>query len=406
MDKKRVPYKSNEINFWRVVVSLSSASLVLFANLYLVQPLLPVFSREFQITPVYSSLSLTLTTLSLVMGLLVFGFFSDRIGRAGIMRWSLLLSVLPLFLIPVIHSFEWLLLWRFFIGFMLAGLPAVAIAYINEEIDAKYRASVVSLFISSNALGGMAGRYLGGYFTEHFSWQSGFYALASISLLISLVFFKLMPQSRFFVVSHHSFKQDLFGMTVHLKNPMLVFVFLFGMMIQVSFSGIWTYIPFYLENNPFNLSIHFISLLYFTYLFGVVGSLGSARFSAQFGLTKVIFIGLIVMLTGGLLTLLTSTPLLITGLSLICFGFFISHSMASSWVGLKAQHHRSGATSLYLVSYYIGAAIGGTAIGAVWSIFGWPGVITICTILPSIAGLLFLRMILKNGQKQQVPLRN
>jgi MFS transporter, YNFM family, putative membrane transport protein len=278
---------------------------------------------------------------------------------------------------------------------MLAGLPAAAIAYINEEIDMKYRGLVVSIYISSNALGGMAGRYVGGYFAEQVSWQFGFYAFACVGIAISLIFFKLVPKSNFFILSKASMKEDLTGMTVHFKNSLLVYAFLFGMTIQIGFSGIWTYIPFHLEKEPFNLSIQTISLLYLTYLFGVVGSLLSARLSAQFGMTRIIFTGLILLITGCLLTLYMQPVLIITGLSLVCFGFFIAHSMTSNWVGLKAQHHLSGATSLYLVSYYLGASIGGTAVGVVWSSFGWVGVILTCTILPAIAGLLFLKVIFR-----------
>ena len=190
-------------------------------------------------------------------------------------------------------------------------------------------------------------------------------------------------------------------MTIHFKNSLLVYAFAFGMTIQIGFSGIWSYIPFHLEKAPFNLSIQMISLLYFTYLFGVAGSLLSARLSAQFGMTKVIIFGLFFMISGCLLTWFMHTSLIIMGLSLVCFGFFIAHSMASNWVSIKAQHHLSGATSLYFVSYYMGASIGGTALGVVWSNFGWLGVIVACTILPAIAGLLFLRVILVHTENKK-----
>ncbi|WP_019415692.1 MFS transporter [Paenisporosarcina sp. TG20] len=402
METKKAPYKSNEWEFWRIVIGLLLASFMIFGNLYIVQPLLPIFSREFQISPAYSSLAFTLTTLSLVIGLLIFGFFSDRIGRVNIMRWTLLLSILSLFFIPLVDSFEWLLVWRVFTGFMLAGLPAAAIAYINEEIDMKSRALVVSLYISSNAFGGMAGRYVGGYFAENFDWQLGFYSFASAGLVISVIVIKLLPRSNFFKFNKGTFIQDFGGMTIHLKEPLLLYAFIFGMTIQLGFSGIWTYIPFHLEKDPYNLSIQFISFLYFTYLFGVVGSLFSSRLSIKFGLIRTICTGLIIMIVGNLLTLFMHTSFIITGLSLICFGFFIAHAMASNWVGITAQHHRSGATSLYLVSYYTGASIGGTAIGFVWSSFGWLGVSLTCAILPAIAGILFLKIIVSSRESKEV----
>ena len=38
----------------------------------------------------------------------------------------------------------------------------------------------------------------------------------------------------------------------------------------------------------------------------------------------------------------------ITGLLLLTFGFFGSHSIASSWVGRRATHDKAQASSLYL----------------------------------------------------------
>ncbi|MFB4164663.1 MFS transporter [Alteribacillus sp. JSM 102045] len=389
MEKEIHPYKSHQPEFWKITIGLALASFINFANLYVVQPLLPIYAREFSVSPAVSSLTLSLTTLSLVSGLLVFGFLSDRIGRVKLIHLTLCLSVLPLFAIPLYDAFWWLTSWRFITGFVLAGLPAVAVAYINEEVSIESRGLAVCLYIASNAFGGMGGRFIGGYFADHFSWQTGFYYLAVLGLNTCFFCFYLIPASRFFHRYPRSFLQDVFGMAVHLKNPLLLFAFLFGMLLQTGFTGIWTYAPFYLEQDPFQLSIRVISLIYFTYLLGVAGSPVAGRLSDSFGVLRVMAVGLFIMIIGNLLTTIINVGIVVIGLSIICMGFFIAHSMASTWVGSTAKHHRSGATSLYLVIYYIGAATGGTAIGTVWSGFGWIGVITVSTILPIVSGITF-----------------
>jgi YNFM family putative membrane transporter len=311
------------------------------------------------------------------------------------------LSIVPLIAVPVVDEFWWLLMWRFISGITLAGLPAMAVAYINEEVEQKSRGLSVSLFIASNALGGMTGRILGGYFADHFSWQDSFYALAVVGVIVNILCLFLIPRSRNFKKYSYSLTKDLKGMAVHLKNPLLLFAFIFGMMLQTAFAGVWTYVPYYLESEPFHLTIGAISFIYFSYIFGVIGSPMAGRVSDHYGITNVMKFGLVSMMIGVLTTLIMNVSMIIVGLSIVCFGFFIAHSMASTWVGINATHHRSGATSIYLFSYYSGAALGGTGIGFIWSTFGWIGVAAICVIFPVTSGVIFFQIVKKMEKSNQ-----
>ncbi|PXY66632.1 MFS transporter, partial [Cronobacter sakazakii] len=67
--------------FMRVTLALFSAGLATFALLYCVQPILPVLSQEFGVTPAASSISLSVATGMLAVGLLFTGPLSDAIGR-------------------------------------------------------------------------------------------------------------------------------------------------------------------------------------------------------------------------------------------------------------------------------------------------------------------------------------
>ncbi len=56
--------------FMRVTLALFSAGLATFALLYCVQPILPVLSQQFGVTPAESSISLSLSTGLMALGLL------------------------------------------------------------------------------------------------------------------------------------------------------------------------------------------------------------------------------------------------------------------------------------------------------------------------------------------------
>lgn len=59
--------------------------LATFALLYFVQPILPVLSNEFSISPATSSLALSLSTALMACGLLITGPLSDAFGRKNVM---------------------------------------------------------------------------------------------------------------------------------------------------------------------------------------------------------------------------------------------------------------------------------------------------------------------------------
>lgn len=77
--------KYRDALYIRVTLSFFMVGLSTFALLYFVQPILPILSSEFKISPAQSSMSLSLCTGLLALGLLVTGPLSDVLGRKNIM---------------------------------------------------------------------------------------------------------------------------------------------------------------------------------------------------------------------------------------------------------------------------------------------------------------------------------
>src|SRR5690625_7707090 len=80
----------------------------IFACLYAVQPLLPVFVNVFHISVSKSSLSLSLTIVGLIIGLNVLGLLSDRYGRTFLIKGALVGSFLLFLIIPLtVHYLQY-----------------------------------------------------------------------------------------------------------------------------------------------------------------------------------------------------------------------------------------------------------------------------------------------------------
>ena len=91
------------------------------------------------------------------------------------------------------------------------------------------------------------------------------------------------------------------------------------------------------------------------------------------------------MVTGVLLTLFPSVWLILPGLLMFTGGCFAAHSIASSWIGIRARRAKGQASSMYLFCYYGGSSIAGTSGGIFWKLYGWPGVAAFIAVLLCLA---------------------
>lgn len=333
----------------------------------------------------------------MIIGLTINGYLSDRFGRTIFIKLALLGTVIPFIIIPLFNSFSLLLTLRFLQGIALAGLPAASLAYIYEEIDKKGMGLATGFYISSNALGGMAGRFLTGYLVEQYSWQMTFYLWASIGTCIFVLILFILPASRFFEPIYTPLKKDLKAYAEHLKNPLLLVLFMFGVILQLSFTGIWTYLPFHLQGAPFYLSLQTISFLYLAYGLGVIGSAVTGILLNRFKINHIRVVAICIMTVGIVVTLSQSLILIFVGLCLICFGFFSAHSLTATSVTLTAKHHKGSASSLYLVSYYIGVSFGSTLFAIIWERMDWIGLITIASVFP-LAYMITQTVLMRNNK--------
>ena len=376
------PYTLKDPEFWKISISLGLASIFIFAFLYPLQPILPVLAREFKVSTTVVSLTMSFSIIGLIIGLNVLGMLTDRYGRRSFVLGSLFLSVITFLLIPMTHSFTLIIILRFIQGFAVAALPASALAYMGEEIAKRDLKIAVSIYIAANAFGGMLGRIATGMITEHYSWQTAFFILGSAGAAVSLLIAFILPKSRFFRATQGSFKENLKGFAFHLKNNTLLRYFGIGFMIQMTYSAVWTYLPFYLEGPPFYLSVAAIGSLYLALICGVPSAPIAGFLANRIQLKTILFFALGILAFGTLLTAIPSIWIVMIGLCFVSFGMIAAHSLAAALVNEHATEFRGTASSLYFVAYYIGAAVGSTLFAPIWENLSWRGIVLISGALP------------------------
>lgn len=176
------------VTLWRnsyfALLVLSLINLVNYLDRYVIASALPSIQKDFGIDDAQAGLLGTLFMVVFMVASPVVGFLGDRLPRrllvaAGVLLWSLATGASGL-----ATSFGALLVARSCIGIGEAGYGAVAPSIISDLFPRELRTRMLSFFYIAIPVGAAAGYGLGGWMTEHYSWNAAFYAAAVPGLVL------------------------------------------------------------------------------------------------------------------------------------------------------------------------------------------------------------------------------
>jgi YNFM family putative membrane transporter len=365
-----------------------------FALLYCVQPLLPLLGHEFALTPAQASLSLSISTGALAISLVASSFVSDRVGRKPLMVAAMMIAAVMTVLCAFAQDYGQLLVMRALLGLALGGMPAIAMAYLSEEIEPTSLGLSMGLYISGSAFGGMLGRMLTSVLSDFLNWRVALGVMGVAGVLAAMEFWRSLPVSRRFRPAEGGLSALADGARRHFTDDGLPWLFALAFLLMGCFISAYNYIGYRLLGAPFSLRQSVVGGISLLYLLGIFSSVWAGRLADKFGRRGVLWMMLSVMMTGLLLTLSGALVLIVLGMALFTFGFFASHSIASSWIGRRARAPQALASALYLFFYYLGSSVVGWLCGLVWAHRGWPGVVAL--LASFLGGALFIALRLRN----------
>ena len=356
----------------RILAGLAFAGVATFAQLYSTQAVLPMMAAELQVTAAEAALTISLATVGLAVTVLPWSFLADRIGRVRAMMWGISAATVLGLLVPLASSFPMLLGLRMLEGMALGGIPAIAIAYLNEEVNKVHAALAAGTYVAGTTLGGLAGRLLAGFVGELWGWRAAALAVSLLAAVAAALFLVLVPQARgFTAAAAGGFRGAFRTLAGHGRNPRLLALYVQAFLLMGGFVAVYNYLGFRLSGEPFSLPATIISLIFLAYLSGTVSSRWAGGLAARFGRRTVLIAGTVLMVAGLALTLTALLPLIMAGLLLFTGGFFAAHSIGAGWTGVIATSGRAQAASLYNLAYYLGSSVIGWAGGLVFQSLGW-----------------------------------
>jgi YNFM family putative membrane transporter len=385
-----VPIAKGSPAYRRLTLALLFAGFSTFSLLYSVQPLLPLFASQFGVSAEAASLAVSLATGPLAIGILFAGALSDRIGRRPMMVWAMFLAGIASLAAAVAPGWPLLLACRFATGVALAGVPAVAMAYVSEEVDHASVGSAMGLYIGGSAVGGMAGRLGVSLLTDWTGWRWALAIVGIAGLAMAEGFRSLAPESRGFVPRRQRLADVARGLRALFADRAMPLLYAEAFLLMGAFVTIYNYAGFRLMGPPYGLGHAAVGAIFLLYLLGSWSSAWFGGLAGAKGRRLIFWIPVVLLILGTGMTALSPLALVIAGIGVVTIGFFGAHSIASAWVGRRALGNRGQAAALYLFFYYLGSSVLGSAGGVAWSRAGWAGVATFCMLLGGVALLIGL----------------
>ncbi|WP_331763726.1 MFS transporter [Streptomyces anthocyanicus] len=363
---------------------LSSGVVILFAvacgaavaNVYFSQPLLVTMGHDLAMSPALVGSVVTLTQVGYGLGLFFLVPLGDVADRRRLIVAQLLLLVVALAVVAAAHTAAILLAGMAAVG-LLAGVTQTLMAFAASLAPPAERGRAVGLVTSGVVIGILLARTVSGLLTDLAGWRSVYLASASLTALLALVLYRVLP--------HHSdgppatlrYGQLLRStVTLFATERLLRLRALFGLLIFAAFSTLWSSIALPLSEAPYFLPHSAIGALGLIGVVGALAAVAAGRLNDR---------GLSQRTTGIALALLTASwfPLSLTRNSLwalvvgvILLDLAVQAVHVTNQTLIYALHPDAGSRLIggYMVFYSIGSATGAIAATFVYTLAGWGAV--------------------------------
>jgi len=383
--------------YGRLLAALFCAGVATFAQLYSPQAVLPLISKDLGVGAANAALLISASTVGLAIGVIPWSALADRIGRVKAISISVTVATLVGMLVPFAPTFSLLIAGRFIEGLMVGGVPAIAVAYLTEEVDPVHAARAAGIFVGGTTIGGLLGRLVSSPVAEMAGWRVGVFTVAVLCGLAAMGFVKLAPDPHGFtpVLRHDPNPEGSLGhrLAANLRTPRQLVLFAQGFLLMGGFVALYNFLGFQLARAPFHLAPSAVSLMFLAYVAGTWASSRAGAEAARFGRKRVLLVAVSIMMAGVAMTLSDNVIAVLIGLVVATAGFFGAHSTAAGWTGQSAQVGKAQASSLYNLFYYGGSSAIGWLGGVAFDARGWTAVAMTILACAGIAALLAARFL-------------
>ncbi|MGZ8473115.1 MAG: MFS transporter [Candidatus Deferrimicrobiaceae bacterium] len=351
-----------------------------FATIYITQPVLPVIRSEFGVSASTASLTVSAVIFGIALATLPFGRLADTFPVRPILFTGGSVVIGCSLFCAATKSLPLLVLARFLQGLFIPSLTTCLVVHLVRSLPQERLNVVMGSYVSATVAGGLGGRLLGGWIHPPLHWR---YAFVTASVLLALA---MAAAARYLPKEEGEPEpvSDTTGFLALLSRRDLLRTYFVAFGAFFVFSSLFNYLPFYLAGPDFRASTQVITLMYLSYVIGVVVGPLAGNASDRIGNGATIALGSAVFAVAFLVTFLHSMIAIMASLAGVCAGFFAVHAAAAGSLNRRLTAGRGRANSLYVLFYYLGGSIGITVSGHAYGYGGWRlvaaiGILMLCT---------------------------
>lgn len=356
-----------------VLYLMSISAGLIVANLYYNQPLLHQIAVTYGVTESAVSNVALSTQLGYAFGLLFIIPLGDKISNHRILKYDFLVMVLSLIAAAMANSLLLLIISSFFIGFTSA-IPQLFVPMAAQLSDEKGRGRAIGIVMSGLLIGILGSRVISGFVGEQFGWRVIYYAAAVLMVLLFFILQAKLPRlNPHFPGSYGSLLKSIFH--YFKTEPALRLAALRGGLAFAGLSAFWTTLVFLMEDS-FGYGSTITGLFG---LLGIVGALGATvvgKLSDKFNKDKIIIFSSLLLIVSWIIFLVSGNSIfgLIVGVVLVDLGLQALHITNQNIIFSKNPEGRNRVNTVYMVSFFIGGALGTTLGALAWQEYVWIGV--------------------------------
>jgi len=307
----------------------------------------------------YKGLIIALFTLTAGISRPFSGRLTDTIGRVPVMAIGSIVCVVCGLLYPVLTSVSGFLFLRLLHGFSTGFKPTATSAYVADIAPQERWGEALGIHGLCFSTGMALGPALGGYITLYFDINILFYVSSALALLSILIIMNmketLAAKQKFHPRLLKISRNDIIAKEV---LPAAIVTF----MSCICYGAMLTLIPDKSEFLGIKNKGSFFMVLTLTSL---IMRFVAGRASDRYGRTRVVKIGLVVLIIAMIMTGFAHTPLLLmaaAGVYGIAQGIF-SPSLNAWTVELSHPEHRGKAVATSYIALEAGIGLGAAAAG-------------------------------------------
>jgi predicted MFS family arabinose efflux permease len=356
------------------LATMAIAAAVAAANLYYCQPLLGQIARSLHMTARGAADIPMLTQVGYALGLLLFAPLGDMVERRGLATALLLIVTVALVGTALAPDASVLLATSLITG-MFTVVPQVMAPMASALSKPETQGRAVGIVMSGMLIGILLARTVAGFVGTWFGWRAMYAGAAVMMVAMAALLRATLPVSRPDArIRYRELLSSLIPLARKLpvlRQAAIMSGFAFG-----AFSAYWTTLVFFLEKPPYHYGAQMAGLLG---LAGVAGALAapavgwlSDRGHPRLASGCALLIGMIAF---GLLWAVGRT---IAGLAI--GGIVLDLGTQANLVTNQTRVHslipeaRNRINTVFMVTYFVGGALGTFLAGFAWRLWQWTGV--------------------------------